>query len=168
MVYQSETAVVFSSPSLRPAMDADSLSPVHLVAANLAVVVAVIHLGLGILNWIKWASVGFLVPRDVRWPLFVVSGLVLVAGTWLAIRRRDRRQFYAMGMFLSLGYVVGYFGWHLSGHRPFLLVGPGTHHDLDFAFLVAHLFAGPVEFLAIVAELALAVLLAYLLAVESG
>jgi len=78
-----------------------------------------------------------------------------------------RRPLYVGAIVLSLGYVVGYFGWHLSGHRPLLIVGRGLPHDIDTVqFVLDHLFAGPLEFFAIFTEVTLAVVLAYLLVVE--
>ncbi|WP_433629771.1 hypothetical protein [Halomicrococcus sp. NG-SE-24] len=149
-------------------MDSELPSPAHLVAAHLAVVVAVVHLTLGVFNWVRWASAGFLFPRDLRWPLFVVSGLALVAGLLLAAQGRHRRPLYLGGILLMVGYVVGYFWWHLRGHRP-LTVGSGTYHRGPLVpFLLDHLFAGPVEFLAIASEVALAVVLSYLLVAESA
>jgi hypothetical protein len=153
-----------SSPALR----SDLPSPVYLATAHLAVLVAVIHVTLGLYNWIRWASAGFLVPRDLRWPLFVFTGVVLVVGILLAAQGRYRRPLYLGGIALMAGYVVGYFGWHASGHRPLLFFGEGHLHTGPLVpFLLDHLFAGPVEFIAIVSEVLLAVLLAYLLVAES-
>ena len=149
-------------------MDSDYPSPLLVVAAHLAVVVAVVHLTLGVYNWIRYANAGFLVPRDLRWPLFVISGLFLVAGLVLAVQGRYRRPLYLGGIGLMTVYVVGYFGWHLGGHRALFFVGPGTHHRGSLVqFLLDHLFAGPVEFLTIVSEVALAVILLYLLVTGS-
>jgi len=149
-------------------LESDFPSPVALVAAHLAVVVAVLHLSMGLLNWFRWANAGFLVPRDLRWPLFVVSGLALFVGLVVAAQGRYRRPLYAGGIALMVTYVVGYFGWHMGGHRPQLIFGRGsTHEEPFFTVFVDHLFAGPVEFVAIVAEVALAVVLASLLVRES-
>lgn len=138
-----------------------------LVAAHLAFIVAVIHVSLGVLNWAKWLSVGFLLPRDVRWPLFVVSGLVILLGLPLANRLVDRRWIYLAGIVLMLGYIVGYFGWHLGGHRPLFISGPGTHHEGPvLQYVVDHAFAGPVETLSLVAETLLVGLLGYLFVTE--
>lgn len=146
-----------------------SLTWPELVTAHLALVVGVMHVSLGVLNWVKWLSAGFLVPRDVRWPLFVLSGALLLAGLFIALVRAPSRRLYVGGIVLSVGYVVGYFGWHVGGHRPLLVVGPGTGHSGPLVSeLLAHLFAGPVEFLAIVTELALAVMLALLLLTDVG
>ncbi|WP_135828235.1 hypothetical protein [Halorussus halobius] len=149
-------------------LESDFPSPVALVAAHLAVAVAVVHLSMGLFNWFRWANAGFLIPRDLRWPLFVVSGLALFAGLVVAAQGRYRRPLYAGGIALMATYVVGYFGWHMGGHRPQFIVGRGTTHQEPFvSVFVDHLFAGPVEFLAIVAEVALAAVLAYLLVRES-
>ena len=150
-------------------MDSDFPSPAHLVAAHLAVVVAVIHLSLGLLNWARWIRAGFLIPPDIRWPLFVFSGVALFVGLLLAAQGRYRRSLYLGGIALMVGYVVGYFGWHLGGHRSLLAFGESTghHHAPLSRVLFDHLFAGIPEFLAIASEVALAVLLAYLLVAES-
>lgn len=150
-------------------MGSDSISRIHFVAAQLAVVVAVIHLSLGVLNWTRWLMAGFLVPRDFRWPLFVVSGAAIIIGLFVAAAGRYRRPLYLGGIVLMVGYILGYFGWHLSGHRPLLLLGAGTQHRGPLLpFLLDHLFAGPVVFLALISEFALLVLLLYLLITESG
>ncbi|WP_115865007.1 hypothetical protein [Halorussus litoreus] len=150
-----------------PAMESDFPAPIYLVAAHLAVVVAVVHLTMGLYNWLRWLQAGFLVPRDLRWPLFVISALALFIGLLLAAQGRYRRQLYAGGILLMVVYVGGYFVWHATGHRPLLLFGNGaTHTGPLIPFLLDHLFAGPVKFLAIVSETALAGALAYLLATE--
>lgn len=150
-------------------MDSDLPSPAHLVAAHLAVIVAVIHLSLGLLNWFRWINAGFLVPRDIRWPLFVFSGIALFVGLLLAAQGRYRRPLYLGGIALMVGYVVGYFGWHLGGHRSLLFLGEGAGHHREplASVLLDHLFAGVPEFLAIASEVTLAVLLAYLFVKES-
>lgn len=138
-----------------------------LVAAHLAFVVAVIHVTLGVLNWAKWMSVGFLFPRDIRWPLFVVSGLLILLGLPLASRIVDRRWIYLGGIILMVGYIVAYFGWHLAGHRPLFFAGPGTHHEGPLLqYLVDHAFAGLVETVSLAAEGLLALILAYLFVTE--
>jgi hypothetical protein len=144
-------------------MNLRAFDPLHVVAVHLAVLVAVIHLALGVSNWLTYLSGGILVPPDVRWPLFVLSGLAIVAGLVAAIGGVDRRPLYAAGVALMIVYVVGYFAWHAGGHRPLLIVGPGTHHHgSTLAYLLAHVVAGPAEFLALASETALAGLLGYL------
>ncbi|SEA12830.1 hypothetical protein SAMN04488065_1986 [Haloplanus vescus] len=145
-------------------MNLRSFDPVHVVAAHLAVLVAVIHLALGVSNWLTYLSAGILLPPDLRWPLFVVSGLAIVVGLVAAIAGADRRPLYLGGITLMVVYVVGYFAWHASGHRPLFVVGAGTHHHgSTLAYLGAHVVAGPAETLSLVSETALAALLGYLL-----
>jgi len=141
-----------------------AFDPIHVVAAHLVVLVAVIHLALGVSNWTAYLRAGILFPPDLRWPLFVVSGVALVGGLLAAVAGADRRPLYAGGIALMVVYVVGYFAWHASGHRPLFFVGPGTHHHgSTLAYLAAHAVAGPVESLALAAETALAGTLGYFL-----
>lgn len=145
-------------------MNVRAFDPLHLIAAHLAVLVAVIHLALGVQNWLTYLGDGVLLPPDLRWPLFVVSGLAIVGGLIAAIAGVDRRPLYVGGIALMAVYVVGYFSWHMGGHRPLFFVGPGTHHDgSTLAYLIAHVFVGPVEFLSLASETALAGLLGYFL-----
>lgn len=134
-------------------MDEAGQRALRFVAAQLVFVVALLHLGLGAFQWFRWLQAGFLLPRDVRWPVFVLSGLAVLVGLYPARRTTDRRPYYAAGTVVMLGYAVGYFAWHLSGHRPLLLFGPraGTE-SVSVQWFLDHLFAGPVETLAILAE----------------
>ena len=145
-------------------MNLRAFDPAHVVAAHLVVLVAVIHLALGVSNWLAYLSAGILVPPDLRWPLFVLSGVALVVGLVAAVGGVERRPLYVGGIVLMVLYVGGYFAWHASGHRPLFFVGPGTHHGgSTLAYLAAHVVAGPVETLALAAETALAALLGYFL-----
>lgn len=145
-------------------MGAAYRSWIRLVGANLALIVALLHLGLGFVNWFRYLSGGILFPTDIRWPLFVISGIALLVGLVLSRTARWRPPLYLGGMGLMVIYVFGYFGWHLGGHRRLILFGPSTQHDVSLLpFLIDHLFAGAVEFVAIVTEVALFVVLAYLL-----
>ncbi|WP_248896201.1 hypothetical protein [Haloplanus halobius] len=145
-------------------MNVSDFDPIHLITVHLAVLVAVIHLALGVSNWLTYLQGGVLFPPDLRWPLFVVSGLAIVGGVVAAIAGAYRRPLYIAGIALMVVYVVGYFGWHVSGHRPLFFVGPGTHHHgSTLSYLLAHVFAGPAEFLALASETALAGMLGYLL-----
>lgn len=145
-------------------MDDDHLSWLRLAAANLALIVALLHLGLGVVNWLRYLAGGLLVPTDIRWPLFVLSGIAMLVGLALAREPRYRTPLYTGGMLLMGVYVVGYFGWHVGGHRRLILFGPTTHHDVPLgAFLLDHLFAGVIEFVAIITEVALFIVLGYLL-----
>lgn len=145
-------------------MEDDRRAWFRLAGANLALIVALLHLGLGLVNWLRYLSGGVLVPTDIRWPLFVISGVAMLAGLALAREPRYRTPLYAGGMLLMVVYIVGYFGWHVGGHRRLILLGPSTHHDVSLLpFLIDHLFAGVIEFVAIVTEVALFVVLGYLI-----
>lgn len=136
------------------------------VAAQLVFVAALVHLTLGVINWLRWAQAGFLVPNDLRWPAFVVSGVAIFAGLYYASRRSERRPFYVAGVVAMAGYVLGYFGWHLTGHRPLFFVGRGAGTEqVSIQWLLDHLFAGPVEFLSIFVEVSAVVVLIALLAI---
>ena len=148
-------------------MEDDRRAWLRLAGANLALIVALLHLGLGLVNWLRYLSGGVLVPTDIRWPLFVISGVAMLVGLALAREPRYRTPLYAGGMLLMVVYIVGYFGWHVGGHRRLILFGPSTHHDVPLLpFLIDHLFAGVIEFVAIVTEVALFVVLGYLIYAE--
>lgn len=134
------------------------------IASQLVFVAALIHLGIGSVEWLRYASLGILVPPDIRWPLFVGSGLAVLAGMGLAYRSSRERVFYVAGIVAMVGYVVAYFGWHIGGHRPLFLVGPSTGHELTLSVLVDHYFAGPMETISLTVELVAAGLLAILAA----
>jgi len=145
-------------------MNLREFDAIHVVTAHLVVLVAVVHLALGVSNWLTYLGAGILVPPDLRWPLFVVSGIALVGGLLAAVAGAERRPLYLGGIALMVVYVVGYFAWHASGHRPLFVIGPGTdHHGSTLASLAAHAVAGPVESLALASETALAGLLGSLL-----
>ena len=134
-------------------MDDRADGALRFAASQLAFVVGLLHLGLGLVNWARWVGAGFLVPRDLRWPVFVVSGGAVLAGVYLARGARDRRPYYAAGVVVMAGYFVGYFAWHLTGHRPLLLLGPAAATEtVSLQWFLAHLFAGPIETLALFAE----------------
>lgn len=145
-------------------MDDRTRTALRFVASQLVFVVGLLHLGIGAMNWLRWAMAGFLLPRDLRWPVFVVSGLAVLVGLYLAREADDRTPYYAAGIVVMLGYAVGYFGWHLSGHRPLLLLGQGTPTEsVSVQWFLDHLFAGAVEAVSVFAEVAAAVLLVVLL-----
>lgn len=150
-------------------MNDDRHRMLQLIAAQLVFVVALIHLGLGAVEWGRWLQAGFLVPRDFRWPIFVVSGLATVGGIYYASRSGPgvRRGLYAAGIVVMAGYAVGYFVWHVTGHRPLLIFSPdvGTE-SVSVEWFLAHLFAGPVEFASIAFETLAVVTLVALLVTE--
>jgi hypothetical protein len=155
----------------RPTMNEDRRRILRLLAAQSAFVVALIHVGVGAVEWSRWLGAGFLVPRDLRWPVFVVSGLAVVGGIYLGSRAdaRTRRRLYAAGIVVMAGYVVGYFLWHLTGHRPLLVLGAGAGTEsVSVSWFLAHLFAGPTEFASILFETLSVVLLTVLLGAGRG
>ncbi len=132
------------------------------VASQLVFVAALIHLGMGVVEWFRYAAIGILVPPDVRWPAFVLSGLAIIVGLWVAHRAEAKRPYYLLGIVAMGTYVGGYFLWHLTGHRPLLLFGPSTTHELTLQFVVDHFFAGTMETLSLSVEAIAALLLGIL------
>jgi hypothetical protein len=132
------------------------------VGSQLVFVAALIHIGMGAVEWSRYATIGLLVPPDLRWPAFVFSGLAIVAGLWVAYRAETKRPYYLLGILAMLAYVGGYFVWHLSGHRPLLLFGPSTTHELTLQFVIDHYFAGLMETLSLTIEVLAALVLGVL------
>lgn len=143
-------------------MDESRRRTLAFVASQLVFVAALIHVGFGAIEWLRYAIVGLLVPPDLRWPLFVASGLAILAGMALAYRAERRRPFYLLGVLAMLAYVLAYFLWHLGGHRALLLVGPSTTHELTLGFVLDHYFAGPRETISLTIELVAALILGVL------
>ena len=85
---------------------------------------------------------------------FVLSGVAVLAGFAHARRAADRRPYYAVGVVAMLGYAVGYFAWHLGGHRLLLVAGRPTPEAevITVHWFVDHLLAGPLETVSVVAE----------------
>ena len=137
---------------------------VWFVAAQLVFVAALLHLGLGVWNWLRWVDAGFLLPQDLRWPAFVASALLIYYGLHRSLHAEDRRPYYLAGLVAMLTYAVGYFAWHIGGH-PVLLI-PGTAgvgtENIGVQWFLDHLFAGPVEFFSVAVEVLAAVLLGLL------
>jgi hypothetical protein len=134
----------------------------RLAAGQLAVLVGMLHFFLGIRNWSVYLGAGLLVPPDARGPLWVLSGLlVLVAVPIVVLEGITDRRVYAAGITISLVYFLGYYAWHLGGHRTLLITGDATPHAGVgvVEFLVSHTLAGPAEFFALLTEAALIVVL---------
>ncbi len=130
------------------------------VGSQLVFVAALLHFALGVLNWVRWYRAGFLIPADGRWPLFVVSGLAIIAGMVLAAWADDRRPYYLAGAVAMLGYAVGYFTYHLLGHRPWILLGRGAGTEsIGLQWFVDHALAGPLETVSLLVEVVAAAIL---------
>jgi hypothetical protein len=138
-------------------------------AGQLAAIVGMLHLWIGIRQWSRYALYGIYVPPDVRIPLWTISGLaILVAVAIVALEDLSGRVVYVAGIAVSLVYILGYYSWHLGGHRAFFVGGTPTLHDTGpVEFVLDHTFAGPVEFFALLTEAALLVILVVLLREES-
>ncbi|MFB6297006.1 MAG: hypothetical protein ABEH56_00635 [Salinirussus sp.] len=152
-------------------MNDDSRRILGFLAAQFVFLAALIHLTLGVMGWIEWLRAGFLLPRDLRWPVFVGSALAILGGTYHATRAEaaTRRRLCAAGIVVMAGYAVGYFLWHLTGHRPLLVLGSGAGTEaVSVAWFLDHLFAGPAEFAALLFETLATVALAALLADGDG
>lgn len=141
----------------------------RLAATQLAVFVGMLHFWLGARNWSVYLGGGTVVPPDLRGPLFLLSGLVLMIGVAIVVLEgiTDRRV-YAGGVALSLTYLLGYYAWHLGGHS--FLSGGTSGADLGghgnpVDFLVSHtlVFDDPVVFFSLLTEVVLLVLLFALL-----
>jgi hypothetical protein len=134
------------------------------IAAQSVFIAALVHLTLGVRGWLRWIQGGFFIPNDFRWPAFVVSALVIFVGLYVASHRENRRPFYVGGIVVMAGYAVGYFVWHLTGHRPLLVLGQGAGTEaVSVQWFLDHLFAGPVEFASLFFEIVAVVALAILL-----
>jgi len=143
-------------------MDDRQRLAITFVASQLVFVAALIHLALGAIEWYRYASLGFFVPPDIRYPMFVLSGVAILAGMTVAWQSERRKPWYLLGFLAMLGYVFGYFFWHLSGHRPLFLFGPATSHPLTFQFLIDHYLAGSFETISLTVDLLAAALLGVL------
>lgn len=147
-------------------MDRDT-GLLHLVAVQLAFVVALVHLLLGLRQWSLYALGGILLPPDVRIPLWVASGLAILVGVVAAYRGAPRAPLYALGGGLMVVYIAGYFSWHLGGHRAFFIAGDPRLHGTDpVTFVVDHVLAGPIETVALATETALLLVLGWLFYAE--
>jgi hypothetical protein len=142
------------------------------VTAVLALVVGVAHVFHPDLGFFTFAARVTTVPTlllsDPRPALFVVSGLAVVVGVALSRDALDRRPYYFAGLALFSGYVVGYFGWHLSGHGGFLPGREPLYHGLTpVENVLSHLGSEPFAALLIALELVTVLLLVWLLSRES-
>ena len=133
-------------------MDDRVRSAVVFVASQLVFLAAVVHVFIGAQKWGEYASYGILFPPDIRWPLFVASGVAVLVGIWLARESARPRRWYLAGAVTMLGFVGAYFLWHLAGHRPLFLVGPGTGHEVTVDSMLRHYFAGPLETVTLTVE----------------
>jgi hypothetical protein len=128
------------------------------LAVGLAIVVALVHMfhpsrGVGRLSLLLSADPGLLLvqPRTIA---FVATGFLLLVGASALALGVSSRALYAAGMGLMATYVLGYVGWHLSGHGAFL---PGREsiphsHVGPIESVIAHFAGDPLAAGALVAE----------------
>lgn len=138
------------------------------VTGLLASVVGLAHLFYPELGFFTFAArvtvdPGLLVA-DPRPALFVVSGLGTVVGVLLARDAPDRRPYYLVGLAVFLGYVGGYFAWHLAGHGGFLPGREPLRHGLSpVENVLTHLGTDPFAAALLAVEAVVIVLLVVLL-----
>lgn len=146
-------------------MNERSTALLQLAAGQLAAIVGMLHVWIGLRHWSLYLSAGTALPPDIRVPLWTISGLALLVGVAIvALEERTTPLVYLGGILLGLVYIVGYYAWHLGGHRSFYLGGdPELHGVGPIEFLLDHTVAGPVEFAALATEVALVVALGVLL-----
>lgn len=134
----------------------------------LAFVVAAVHLthpdrGLPRLLLLVRTDNLVLLSSDPRPLLFVLSGLAIVGVLALVPFGLPPKPIYVLGMALVATYLVGYFGWHLTGHGGFL---PGRfphYHGLSpIEAVLTHLQDNPIARVSKFAEALLLVILAIL------
>lgn len=109
-----------------------------------------------------------LLLADPRPALFVLTGLGVVVGVALSLDAPNRRPYYLTGVTLFSGYVLGYFGWHLSGHGGFLPGREPLYHGLSpVENVLAHLGSEPLAVVLLTLEVVVVILLLWLLS-EDG
>lgn len=141
-------------------------------AGALALVVAGVHLYWGIPRFVAYASVG--VMPDPRPPAFVLSGhAILLAITLIAAGVLDARRTYLPGMALMVVHLAGYAAWHtvLSHGLLGASVEEGHGHLTPVGAVVevlSHVLNSPLALVSKLAELAVLVLLAWLLIRKSS
>jgi hypothetical protein len=134
------------------------------LASQLVFVAALIHLGVGAMEWLRRLQYGIVVPIQLQYPLFVLSGVAVVAGLAVAWQSPRRRPWYLAGFVAMLGYVLAYFAYHLAGHRRAILWGRrlAPPEPVTLQFFVDHYFATPMATITLTVELLAAILLGVL------
>ena len=140
-----------------------------MAAAALAYLVAVVHLfhpshGFARLVLVLSADPGLL-AADPRPLAFVLSSVAILVAVPAVLRGLPERPVIAAGAGLMVAYLLGYLGWHLSGHGGFLPGREPLYHGLTpLEALASHLTTDPWAAAAFVLELALLAVLVALLA----
>lgn len=145
-------------------MEESRETAIRFVASQLVFLAAIIHLGIGLVEWLSRIQVGILVPFQFRYVLFVFGGVAVLAGMTVAWQSERERLWYLAGFVTMLAFVFTYFVHHLAGHRTFIFFGQSLapHGQLSVAFFVEHYFATTVSTITLTVELAAAALLGVL------
>jgi hypothetical protein len=90
-------------------------------------------------------------PRTIA---FVGSGFLLLVGASAIALGLSSRTLYAAGMGLMATYLLGYVGWHLTGHGAFLPEREAIPHSHvgPLESVIAHFAGDPIAAGALVAE----------------
>lgn len=133
-------------------------------ASQLVFLAALIHLGVGAMEWLRRLQYGIVVPIQLQYPLFVLSGVTVMAGLAVAWQSPRRRPWYLAGFVAMLGYVLAYFAYHLGGHRRAILFGRrmAPPEPVTLQFFLDHYFATTLATITLTVELLAALLLAVL------
>lgn len=138
------------------------------LGAALAYVVGAVHLlhpdrGLRRLVLLLVTGNADLLAYDPRPLVFTLVGIAFLLGPQTALFDRYRRPVLLGGIALTATFLVGYFGWHLTGHGGFL---PGRrlqlHDQAVVQSMVEHLRIDPIARISKLAEAALLVVLVVL------
>ena len=137
---------------------------IRFVASQLVFLAALIHLGVGLAEWLGRLQVGILVPFQFRYPLFVFAGVAVMAGMAVAWQSERKRIWYLAGFVTMLAFVFTYFAYHLGGHRTLIFFGQSLApaEGLSIGFFVDHYFATMLSTVTLTVELAAAALLGVL------
>ncbi|MFW6152826.1 MAG: hypothetical protein ACOC42_00545 [Halobacteriota archaeon] len=136
------------------------------LAGALAYAVALLHLfhpTLGFPRLVVYLRIGqpILDPRPL---LFVLSAVAIIVAVNLVWFGAPRKPMYVAGMAMMVVYLVGYVGWHFTGHGGFLpWRDPVFHEGIGpLENVVNHLAEDVWALVAVTLELALLVVLSVL------
>lgn len=118
-------------------MESATRSNVRAIAGQLAIIVGVVHLGLGMFYTVGPGAVA----RDLRVVVWAVAGAVLVGGVALATFGWQHRRLYEIGAAVVGLLVAGHLFWPVFAQGS-LYVGPGPSVTLadPLGYVYAQLF----------------------------
>lgn len=144
-------------------MDDTSTTYLRIVAIQLALVVAAIHVFRGLPDLLVYLNAGTM--PDPRPAIFVVSSVALLLATLGLLAPVPQRPLYAFILLVSVAYALGYVQWHIGGHGSVIpgFQGYGEHTAHPVETVVSHLLDDPLALVSMIAELLLAGVLGILL-----